>query len=94
MSYIKSNPTTNYLQRNGFIMVSNLLIDYQEELGITDDELVFITKIMKNSSGWRLHDCDISKTVSSKTLQSKLSQACSYRKAGKQQMLHSSWSEA
>ena len=69
MSYIKSNPTTNYLQRNGFIMVSNLLIDYQEELGITDDELVFITKIMKNSSGWRLHDCDISKTVSSKTLQ-------------------------
>ena len=69
MSYIKSNPTTNYLQRNGFIMVSNLLIDYQEELGITDDELIFITKIMKNSSGWRLHDCDISKTVSSKTLQ-------------------------
>lgn len=69
MSYIKSNPTTNYLQRNGFIMVSNLLIDYQEELGITDDELIFITKIMKNSSGWRLHDYDISKTVSSKTLQ-------------------------
>jgi len=69
MSNIKSAPNSNYLQRNGFIMVSNLLIDYQEELGITDDELVFITKIMKNTSNWRLHDCDISRAVSSKTLQ-------------------------
>lgn len=69
MPNIKSTPNSNYLQRNGFIMVSNLLIDYQEELGITDDELVFITKVMKNTSSWRLHDSDISKSVSSKTLQ-------------------------
>ena len=69
MPNIKSTPNSNYLQRNGFVMVSNLLIDYQEELGITDDELVFITKVMKNTSSWRLHDSDISKAVSSKTLQ-------------------------
>ena len=69
MPNIKSTPNSNYLQRNGFVMVSNLLIDYQEELGITDDELVFITKVMKNTSSWRLHDSDISKSVSSKTLQ-------------------------
>ena len=55
MPNIKSTPNSNYLQRNGFVMVSNLLIDYQEDLGITDDELVFITKVMKNTSSWRLH---------------------------------------
>lgn len=70
MSYqIKSKSTANYLQRNGFIMVPNLLIDYQNELGITDDEMLFLIKIMKNTANWRLHDSDISSSVSTKTLQ-------------------------
>ena len=49
MEKIYASPVKNYLQRNGFVMVSNLLIDFQQELGITELELSFIIKIMKAS---------------------------------------------
>lgn len=69
MENLHSSVTQNYLTRNGFIMVSNLLIDYQEELGITDLELNFIIKIMKNKPGFYIHDSDLDPKVCSKTLQ-------------------------
>ena len=39
MEKIYASPVKNSLQRNGFVMVSNLLIDSQQELGITELEL-------------------------------------------------------
>lgn len=69
MEDIYVSPQTNYLTRDGFVMVSNLLIDYQQELGITDLEFNFIVKIMKNKSGFYIHDQNLDPNVSTKTLQ-------------------------
>lgn len=69
MESINTTPTQNYLTRNGFVMVSNLLIEYQQELGITDLEFNFIIKIMKNKPGYYIHDSDLDPNVCSKTLQ-------------------------
>lgn len=70
MEKICTSPVKNYLQRNGFVMVSNLLFDYQQELGITESELTFIIRIMK-SKGFAIHDKDLDSTVCSKTLSRK-----------------------
>lgn len=65
---ICASPVKNYIQRNGFVMVSNLLIDYQQELGITEMELSFLIKVMKNRNGYAIHDSDLDSSVSSRTL--------------------------
>ena len=66
---IYTNPVKNYIQRNGFVMISNLLIDFQSELEISNDELNFIIKILKQRPGYSVHDEDLDKQVSSRTLQ-------------------------
>lgn len=71
MEKIYSTPVKNYIQRNGFVMVSNLLLDFQQELGITESELSFIIKIMKNKNGYAIHDKDLDSTVCTKTLSRK-----------------------
>ena len=71
MEKIYSTPVRNYIQRNGFVMVSNLLLDFQQELGITESELSFIIKIMKNKNGYAIHDKDLDPTVCTKTLSRK-----------------------
>lgn len=68
MEKIYTTPLRNYIQRNGFVMVSNLLLDYQEELDISDSELLFLIKIMKNKNGYAIHDKDLDATVCTKTL--------------------------
>lgn len=65
---IYTTPVKNYIQRNGFVMVSNLLLNFQQELDISDSELIFIIKIMKNKDGYIIHDDDLDPTVCSKTL--------------------------
>jgi hypothetical protein len=59
----------NSLLDNGFVMIPNILIDKQEELGITDDELLFIIKCMRHQDGYKIHDSQLSETASSKTMQ-------------------------
>ena len=71
MEKIYSTPVRNYIQRNGFVMISNLLLDFQQELGITESELSFIIKIMKNKNGYAIHDKDLDPTVCTKTLSRK-----------------------
>lgn len=66
---MKSSMMSNYLQRDGFVMVSNLLISHQEELGITDRELTFIIKATKHKENYKLHDDTLDPTVSTRTLQ-------------------------
>ena len=66
MSYSVVN---NYIQRDGFVMVSNLLIQYQEELGISNGELNFLIKVMKHKENYKLHDSQLDPTISSRTLQ-------------------------
>ena len=66
---MKSSMMSNYIQRDGFVMVSNLLISYQEELGITDRELTFIIKATKHKENYKLHDDTLDPTVSTRTLQ-------------------------
>ena len=61
--------TGNYFYEHGYVMVSNLLIDYQDRLGITDDEFNFIVKVLRHKSGFKIHDANLSSTVSTKTLQ-------------------------
>ena len=68
MAEIYSSVIKNYIQRNGFVMVSNLLLDFQEELGISEGELVFIIKLMKNKTCHVLHDSELDSKLSSKTL--------------------------
>lgn len=67
MEKVYSSPMRNYLNR-GFVMVSNLLIEYQQELGITELELSFIIKIMKHKNGFLIHDSELDSNVCSKTL--------------------------
>lgn len=59
---------SNYIERNGFVMVSNLLIAYQKELNLTNKELLFITKAKKHKSNYKLHDSILDPTVSERTL--------------------------
>ncbi|MFA6089753.1 MAG: hypothetical protein WC755_07890 [Candidatus Woesearchaeota archaeon] len=59
----------NYIFDHGYFNISNLLIDSQEELGITDDELLFIIKIQRFSGGWTILDSKLSKSLCSKSLQ-------------------------
>lgn len=61
--------TGNYLYEHGFTMFSNLLIDYQDKLDLTNDDLVFILKVLRHKSGYKLHDSCLDKTLSTKTLQ-------------------------
>ena len=71
MEKVYASSVKNYIQRNGFVMVSNLLFDYQQELGITESELIFIIKILKNKNTPIIHDRDLDPTVCSKTLSRK-----------------------
>lgn len=66
---MKSSSVSNYIQRDGFVMVSNLLINYQSELGITDRELMFIIKAIKHKENYKLHDEQLDPNVSARTLQ-------------------------
>ncbi len=66
---MKNCMVSNYLQRDGFVMVSNLLIAYQEELELTDRELIFIIKCIKHKENYKLHDNQLDPSVSSRTLQ-------------------------
>lgn len=59
----------NNLLDSGFVMIPNLLLDYQDELELTDDELLFIIKIFRHHESFKLHDKQIDDKVSSKTLQ-------------------------
>lgn len=59
----------NLILDQGFIMVPNLLLDYQEDLGLSDDELLFIIKVLRHHETFRIHDKDLSQSVSEKTLQ-------------------------
>ena len=68
MAEIYTSAVKNYIQRNGFVMVSNLLIDFQEELGITEGEFVFLLKVLRNKTNCSIHDSELDKSVSSKTL--------------------------
>lgn len=53
----------------GFTMIPNILIDRQKELNLTDDELLFIIKVMRHHENFKLHDNQIDDDISSKTLQ-------------------------
>ena len=66
---MNSCAVSNYIQRDGFVMVSNLLITYREELGISNKELLFIIEIMKHKEDYKLHDEVLDPTVSPRTLQ-------------------------
>lgn len=66
---MKSCSVSNYLQRDGFVMVSNLLIDYQTELGLSNSELNFIIKTIRHKENYKLHDDQLDPTVSRRTLQ-------------------------
>lgn len=66
---INSCAVSNYIQRDGFVMVSNLLISHQEELNINNRELNFLIKVMKHKENYKLHDSQLDPTVSSRTLQ-------------------------
>ena len=68
MEKIYTSPVKNYIQRNGFVMVSSLLIDYQEELGLSESELMMIIKIMRHKDGFVIHDEYLDKSVSTRTL--------------------------
>jgi hypothetical protein len=66
---MKSCSVNNYLQRDGFVMISNLLIDYQSELGLSNSELNFIVKTLRHKENYKLHDSQLDPTVSKRTLQ-------------------------
>ena len=66
---MNSCAVSNYIQRDGFVMVSNLLITYREQLGISNKELLFIIEVMKHKEDYKLHDEVLDPTVSPRTLQ-------------------------
>lgn len=66
---MKSCVVNNYIQRDGFVMVSNLLISHQQELELTNRELTFIIKVLKHKENYKLHDDRLDPTVSKRTLQ-------------------------
>ena len=49
-------------------MVSNLLLDFQEELDISDSELLFLIKILKKRNSPIIHDNELDKNSSSRTM--------------------------
>lgn len=53
---------------SGFLALPNILLDKQEELGISDDELLFIIKTMRHHESFKIHDSQLS-GLSTKTLQ-------------------------
>jgi len=59
----------NYIYEYGYVMISNLLIDYQNELQLTNDEVMFIIKVFRHKNGYKLHDSILDSTLSTKTLQ-------------------------
>lgn len=61
--------TGNFMYDYGFTMCSNLLIDYQDKLNLTNDDIIFIIKVLRHKSGYRLHDSCLDSTLSTKTLQ-------------------------
>lgn len=69
MENIKACSLNNYLQRDGFVMCSNLLFSHQQELGINNNELLFLIKVMRHSKNFKLHDEVLDPTVSTRTLQ-------------------------
>lgn len=68
MKKVFASPLKNYLTSYGFVPISNLLLDYQEELGLTEGELLFIIRVLRHKNGFILHDEDLDPTVSSRTL--------------------------
>ena len=66
---MKSCSVSNYIQRDGFVMVSNLLIAYQQELELSNRNLNFIIKVMKHKENYKLHDNQLDPTISERTLQ-------------------------
>ena len=59
-----------YFQRHGHVAISNLLLDVQDELDISDTEMLFIIKACKINRKI-INDSDFGKHVSTKTLQRK-----------------------
>ena len=59
----------NYIYEYGYVMISNLLVDYQNQLQLTNDEVMFIIKVFRHKNGYKLHDSVLDDTISSKTLQ-------------------------
>lgn len=59
----------NYIYEYGYVMISNLLLDYQNELKLTNDEVMFIIKVFRHKNGYKLHDSILDSTLSTKTLQ-------------------------
>ena len=53
----------------GFLAIPNLLLDNYEELGLNDDEVFFVIKCMRHKDDFRIHDEQLSKNLSSKTMQ-------------------------
>lgn len=68
MEKIYATPLKNYLTSNGFVAVSNLLLDNQQQLGLTEGELLFIIKVLRHKDGFVLNDKVLDSSVSSKTL--------------------------
>ena len=62
------SPSSNYLY-DGFTMISNLIMDNQVRLNITNEEFAFIVKIYRNVKGYKIHDSALDSTVSTRTLQ-------------------------
>jgi hypothetical protein len=46
----------NYAIDKGFLQIPNLLIDYHEELGIDEKELLFLIKLSRHKSSFKVHD--------------------------------------
>ncbi len=46
----------NYAMDEGFIQIPNLLIDYHEELGIDEKELLFLIKLSRHKASFKVHD--------------------------------------
>jgi hypothetical protein len=64
-----SAKSKNYLTKNGFVMVSNLIFDRQVELGASNEELLFLIRVMKNCQGFHTTDANLDPTKSTRTLQ-------------------------
>ena len=59
----------SYLEKNGYVRVSNLLIDNQAKLNITDGELSFLLKIMREKPGKIIQDKDIDLQICNRSMQ-------------------------
>lgn len=61
--------SSNFLYEGGFTMISNIILDNQSELCITNEELAFLLKVYRHASGFKLHDSVLDPTISTRTLQ-------------------------